>query len=65
MGIVLPVQGNVYLDANIFIYLLEGYIEFTSILQQLVDFIDSGNYRHLPVSFISRSISPTYQRQKF
>lgn len=42
MGITLPMQENVYLDANIFIYLLEGYIEFAPILHQLTDFIDSG-----------------------
>lgn len=33
---------NVYLDANIFIYLLEGYAEFASVLLQLVDLIDAG-----------------------
>jgi predicted nucleic acid-binding protein len=42
MGIKLSMQGNIYLDANIFIYLLEGYADFTAILQQLMDFIDSG-----------------------
>jgi predicted nucleic acid-binding protein len=35
-------QGNIYLDANVFIYLLEGYAEFIPVLLQLVDCIDSG-----------------------
>ena len=42
MGIKLSRQGNIYLDANIFIYLLEGYADFAAILQQLTNFIDSG-----------------------
>lgn len=37
-----PFQRNIYLDANIFIYLLEGYPEFSPILLQLFDWIDSG-----------------------
>lgn len=42
MGIKWSQQENIYLDANIFIYLLEGYSDFVAILQQLTDFIDSG-----------------------
>ncbi len=42
MRIKLSRQGNIYLDANIFIYLLEGYADFAAILQQLTNFIDSG-----------------------
>lgn len=42
MGIKLSIQENIYLDANIFIYLLEGYTDFAAILQQLMDLIDSG-----------------------
>lgn len=42
MGIKLSTQGNIYLDTNIFIYLLEGYVDFAAILQQLTNFIDSG-----------------------
>lgn len=43
MGMIRLEQGNVYLDVNVFIYLLEGYAEFTSVLSQLIDHIDSGN----------------------
>jgi len=43
MGINYRLSGkNIYLDANIFIYLLEGYAEFIPLLEQLFSKIDSG-----------------------
>lgn len=36
---------NIYLDANIFIYLLEGYADFMRPLGQIFDFIDSGKLK--------------------
>jgi len=36
-------RSNIYLDANIFIYLLEGYAEFVPALTQIFSLIDNGN----------------------
>jgi predicted nucleic acid-binding protein len=33
---------NIYLDANIFIYLLEGYEEYSPIIKKIFDKIDNG-----------------------
>lgn len=38
-------DSHVYLDANIFIYALEGYPEFLSILTDLFDMIDNGKLK--------------------
>ena len=35
--------SRIYLDANIFIYALEGYPEFLKILTELFEMIDKGN----------------------
>lgn len=44
MGILDAIQGNrVYLDANIWIYALEGYPAFIQDLTQLFQSIDQGN----------------------
>jgi predicted nucleic acid-binding protein len=46
MGISQTVSGSlIYLDANIFIYALEGYSEFLKILTDLFDMIDDGRVR--------------------
>lgn len=46
MGISEKIQGKeIYLDANIFIYLLEGYAEFIPLLTQLFGLIDEGVLR--------------------
>lgn len=37
--------GRVYLDANIFIYALEGYPEFVGALTEFFESIDEGNLR--------------------
>jgi predicted nucleic acid-binding protein len=37
------ISGNIYLDVNVFIYLLEGYDEFAAVLSHLVDYIDKGS----------------------
>lgn len=37
------ISGNIYLDVNVFIYLLEGYPEFASVLSRLVDYIDEAS----------------------
>ncbi len=43
MGVNYQLRGkNIYLDANIFIYMLEGYLEFVPILQQIFQNIDNG-----------------------
>ena len=53
MGINYKVSGKViYLDANIFIYLLEGYTEYVSLLKQLFDLIDE-NQLHAVTSELS------------
>lgn len=43
MGILDAIQGNRYLDANIWIYALEGYPVFIQDLNQLFQSIDQGN----------------------
>lgn len=46
MGMSYKISGKaVYLDANIFIYLLEGYIEYVPLLKQLFDLIDQHKLR--------------------
>ncbi|WGV28385.1 type II toxin-antitoxin system VapC family toxin [Halotia branconii] len=46
MVIVNAIQGErVYLDTNIFIYAIEGYLDFVDELNQLFDSIDAGNFR--------------------
>jgi len=41
MGMSYKISGkSIYLDANIFIYLLEGYAEYVPLLKQLFDLID-------------------------
>lgn len=46
MGINYKLQGkDIYVDANIFIYLLEGYPEFIPFLTQFFDLIDRGVIR--------------------
>lgn len=46
MGVNYKIKGkNVYLDANVFIYLLEGYQEFIPLLTQLFSQIDEGIIR--------------------
>ncbi len=43
MGIIQKIQGGrVYLDANIFIYALEGYPSFIEVLNELFTAIDNG-----------------------
>lgn len=43
MGIIQKIQGSrVYLDANIFIYALEGYPGFVEVLNELFTAIDNG-----------------------
>jgi predicted nucleic acid-binding protein len=46
MGIRETVKNSfIYLDANIFIYALEGYSEFLELLSGLFDMIDNGSVR--------------------
>ena len=46
MGVTQKIAGKeIYLDANIFIYLLEGYDELTPWLTQIFAFIDKGILR--------------------
>lgn len=46
MGVKYQMAGKeIYLDANIFIYLLEGYEELTPLLTQLFKLIDAGSLR--------------------
>lgn len=42
MGIT-HISGNIYLDVNVFIYLLEGYPEFSKVLSDLMVYIDQGS----------------------
>ncbi len=45
MGIIETITGpKIYLDTNIFIYALEGYPEYESILTSLFNLIDNGTY---------------------
>lgn len=45
MGIIETISGSkIYLDTNIFIYALEGYPEYESILTSLFNKIDDGTY---------------------
>jgi predicted nucleic acid-binding protein len=43
MGLIDAIQGGpVYLDSNVFIYALEGYPEYASVLGPLFEALDSG-----------------------
>lgn len=42
MSVIQISNQNIYLDANIFIYLLEGYEEYSPILKKIFDKIDNG-----------------------
>ncbi len=46
MGMIQKIQGReIYLDTNIFIYLLEGYNELIPLFTQLFELIDAGTLR--------------------
>jgi predicted nucleic acid-binding protein len=44
MGMIVTIsQKNIYLDSNVFIYLLEGYPEFVPLLKNIFKLIDNGS----------------------
>ncbi|MFB2838834.1 type II toxin-antitoxin system VapC family toxin [Floridanema evergladense] len=65
MGILDIIQGNrIYLDANIWIYALEGHPEFSQDLNQLFHSIDQGNLTAVTSEIsLAEALVKTFQNQ--